>query len=329
MFVAPLKNNIQASLLILLMVSFGLWAGSFMFPHSSNINPLNNEHVLFHFLFYKKTSYLFTQLITLGSILLGAFFVNFLVVDQEITSKTNYLPAFFYILFAFAQAKIQVIEPTLIANLLLLPAINFLIIGYRQETALTSYFKAGLFFGLASFFYIYYLLLFPIAFIAIYIFRAFNWREWFILFIGIVTPLYFYFNINYLINSKNSGPLSVFKNNLSHFEKPIISEYYLVFFVITVFITGLAIFHYLNKGMGGKIKTIKTKYVIIWLLFLSLFIVFYKQTSDMILTPCIIPLSIIMGDYLSEIKQLKIANTLLFLFISGFAIIYCHALGLF
>ena len=98
---------------------------------------------------------------------------------------------------------------------------------------------------------------------------------------------------------------------------------------ITVFIAGLAIFHYLNKGMGGKIKIIKIKYVILWLLFLSLFIMFYKPTSDMILTPCIIPLSIIMGDYLSEIKQLKIANTLLFLFISGFAIIYCHALGLF
>jgi hypothetical protein len=50
--------------------------------------------------------------------------------------------------------------------------------------------------------------------------------------------------------------------------------------------------------------------------------------SDMILLPCIIPLSIIIGDYISEIKQLKIANTLLVLFLGSFTIIYLHALGI-
>ena len=123
--------------------------------------------------------------------------------------------------------------------------------------------------------------------------------------------------------------IDIFKNNMANFQKPVISEYYLVYFIITVFIIVLSIFHYVSKGFGNKIKTIKIKYVIIWLLFLSLIILFYKQTTDMILLPCIIPLSIIMGDYLSEIKQLKIANTLLFLLLCGFIIVYGHAMGAF
>jgi hypothetical protein len=55
---------------------------------------------------------------------------------------------------------------------------------------------------------------------------------------------------------------------------------------------------------------------------------FFEQMSDMILLPCIVPLSIIIGDYVAEIKQIKIANTLLVLFFGGFVIIYLHALGM-
>jgi hypothetical protein len=55
--------------------------------------------------------------------------------------------------------------------------------------------------------------------------------------------------------------------------------------------------------------------------------VFFEQVSDMILLPCIIPLSIFIGDYLSELKKLKIANTIMVLFIVSFSLIYLHAIG--
>ena len=83
----------------------------------------------------------------------------------------------------------------------------------------------------------------------------------------------------------------------------------------------------MSKGFGGKVKTQKTKYVLLWMLVLCLLMVFFEQVSDMILLSCIIPLSIFIGDYLSEIKQLKIANTLLVFFVASFSIIFLHALG--
>ena len=329
MFVAPLKNNFQASIIILTVFSVGLWACSFMFQTPYLITSIGEEHVFYHLLFSNEPSFLASQFMTFFSIIIGAFFINFMTINQEITSKTNYLPAFLYILFAFSATTSRYIEPILIANLFVLPAIYFIASAYRQDTALSAMFKVGLLLSIASFFYAYYMLLFPIAFIAVIILRSFNWREWVLLSSGLLLTVYIYVCISYLNGNESFGILRVFKNNIANFQKPILSEYYLVFIIITVFILILAIFHYVNKGFGNKIKTVKIKYVILWLLFLSLIIVFYRQTTDMTLLPCIIPLSIIIGDYLSDIKQLKIANTLLFLFLCGFVIVYSHALGAF
>ena len=329
MFVAPLKNNFQASIIILIVFSIASWACTFMFPAPSAIPPIGEEHVFYRLLFSNKTSFLASQFITFFSIIIGAFFVNFIAINQEITSKTNYLPAFLYILFGFSATTDRHIEPILIANIFVLPAIYFIASAYKQDSALSAIFKSGLLLGIASFFYAYYILFFPIALIAIIILRSFNWREWALLIIGLLLPVYIYMCISYLNGYGAFTILHVFKHNMANFQKPVLSEYYLVFFIITIFIMILSIFHYSSKGFGNKIKTVKIKYVILWLLFLSLIVMFYRQTTDMALLPCIIPLSIIMGDYLSEIKQLKIANTLLFLFLCGFVIIYGHALGTF
>ena len=48
----------------------------------------------------------------------------------------------------------------------------------------------------------------------------------------------------------------------------------------------------------------------------------------MLLLSSMIPLSILLGDYISEIRQLKIANTLLVLFMGTFVVVYFYALGI-
>lgn len=328
MFIAPLKNNIQSSLIILSITSFSLWGCSFLFS-STGINMANDEGILPILRFFTNTfSPFIVQLISFLTVVIGALFLNFVTISQEITTKTNYLPAFLYILFAFSSTTKNNLQPLLVANLFILPALYFLISSYRQAVALSAFYKAGFFLGIASFFYTPYIIVFPIAFIAILLFKSFNWREWVVLSFGLITPVYFYITLNYLTTSSNPPAFEFLKNNITNFQKPIISEYYILYNLFTVIVLFLAIFHYFNKGLGNKIKTVKIKYVILWMLLLSIVLMFNKQTSDMVFLPSIIPLSIIIGDYLSEIKKLKIANTLLLLLIGGFLLIYCHALGI-
>ncbi len=329
MFVATLKSNFQTSLVVLLVLCLLLWGLSFQFVAVSSVETQGYQHILFDFLFKDNMSAFNKHLIVLGSIVLGAVMINFLTITQEIASKTNYLPAFLYILFGFSASVNGTIEPVLIANLCLLPALFFIINAYREENVLSPFFNAGLFLGLSTFFYTFYVFLFPVVFIALMIMRSFNWREWLMLLIGILSPLYLYTAICYLENESLFKAWYILQENLSSAQLPVLSEYYSLYLLIIVFVFVLSIIFYLNKGFGNKIKTTKSKFILLWMLVAGLVSIAYTKQTDMIFLPFIISLSILLGDYLAEIKQLKIANTLLFLIIAGFLIIYTHALGFF
>ena len=329
MIVGPLKNNLQLSIILLLVICTGLWIGTLTLSSSVYVpDTAYDEHILYYYFFSNKLSYTITQIIAYSVILLGAFFVNFMAVQQEITSKNNFLPSFFYILFAFSATAKNSLEPILVANLFVLAALYFLINSYRREEALSDFFNAGLCMGVASFFYIDYLLIFPILYIALLILRAFNWREWMVSFIGLILPLFIYMCLCYLSNGDIFSFYNLLKDAIHQLQLPVISEFYIGFLMISVLLFIFALVHYFGKGFGGKVKTQKTKYIMVWLLGLCLLMAFFEPLPDMVLLSGIIPLSILLGDYIAEIKQLKIANTLLVMFIGAFIVVYFYALGI-
>lgn len=328
MLVGPLKNNIQLSIVILLMVCLGIWGSSFVY---TNIDPSdldNSEHVLYHYIFDRFMAFRLKQIIALFVVLTGALFLNFLAIEQEMVSKTNYLPSFFYIIFSFSYTTKNAVEPILVANLFILPALYFLTNTYRKDQVMPQLFNTGLFMGLASFFCIQYIIVFPLSYIALLILRPFNLKEAIILTLGLLTPMYCYLCISYLVNTDIMAVLDKLNESVINFQKPSVSEFYITFLVVTILLFLFAMFFYISKGFGGKIKTQKTKYILLWMLLFCLIIALFDQTSEVVLISGIVPLSIILGDYLAEVKQLKIANTLLLLFIGGFLIVFFHALGI-
>lgn len=327
MIVGPLKNNSQFSVIFLSITCIGLFLASATLVDTSQIGLKSPENILYHIFFYPEPAIWVQNFLSLIIILLGAFLVNFLAINEEITSKKNFLPAFFYVLFAFSTKTSNTIEPILLANIFVLLSIYFLMNSYRQEIALSEFYKAGLFMGLSAFFYIYYIYLFPLCIIAILILRAFYWREWAVMLLGLLTPIYLFLNLSYLINNQLSDELTHLRDSIINIHKPVFSEYYFIQLLAVIFLLFLAFFNYLNKGFGTKVKTQKNKYIVIWMLLLCVWIVFFEESTETLLLPCALPFSILVGDYLSEIKQLKIANTLLVLFIAGFAIVYFHLLG--
>lgn len=329
MLVGTLKNKPQLSIILLVGISLALWILTFYFTNISAFNHDASKHLLYGFLYNYSYSFIIKQIITLFIVLIGAFLVNFLCVNEEITSKSNYLPALFYVLFCFSSSNKSTIDPLLVGNVFVLIALYFIFNSYRKDNMLNDSFKGGLFLGLASFFCTEYILVFIIGFIAFMILRAFNWREWLVFFIGLITPIYIFLGLSYLFNSNRLVEIiTLSKLLMASTHLPIISEYYFLFLIVSIFLMVLAIFFNLSKGFGNKVKTQKIKFVLLWLLLIDVCMCFFDQTTDMVLLPCIIPLSIFIGDYLAEIKQLKIANTLLILIIGAFSIIYCHALGM-
>ena len=120
MIAGLLKSNIQLSIIILLLLCIAACGCSFYFVNTEVSLINHKEHILYSLFIGNGFSFIYNEIITLFIILTGAFFVNFLVIEQEITSKTNFLPAFFYILFSFSASTKGIIEPILVANLFLL-----------------------------------------------------------------------------------------------------------------------------------------------------------------------------------------------------------------
>ncbi len=328
MIVSTLKSNSQGSVLILGILAIVLWGLTFWYDPQQITVFDHSEHILYNLLFGGETSFFFRQIISFVIISLGAFLTNYICIGQEIVSKTNYLPAFFYLLIAFSAADNTVIEPILISNIFILPALYFLINSYRQEQALSDFFNTGILMSVASFFYINYVVVFPLSYVAMFILRPFNWREWSLLTIGLFTPLYMFDGINYLMNKPILEVFNLTLDKVTHFQQPVLSEYYLLFLFIIMILVIFSFFIYLTKGIGGKVKTQKSKYVLIWMFFFCLSIPFLEQTTEMILLPCIVPISILLGDYFFGIKKVKITSTLLILLIGSFLIISIHQIGL-
>lgn len=325
MFVNPLKNSLQSALVILIMSSLA-FIGLYLWGAESDLseNLLYPQHLLYNFLDFRLHSFWLIQLINILIILIGAFLVNFIAIQQEIINKNNFIPAFLYMLMGFSETSHALVHPALLANLFVLTGLYYYFKTYRADRALSDIFLASFFIGWAPFFYTNDLTLLILCFISITILRSFYWREWVMVFIGFLLPLYLYMSISYLTNHEMFRILAVFQQTISSFHKPVISEYHypLLFFIILSMLFSL--FSYLRKGFGSKVKTQKFKYILLWMLLFSLMNTVLDSNYDFIFVAATIPLSIIIGDYLAEIKQMKISNTILFLLIAGYLIIYLH-----
>jgi hypothetical protein len=329
MIVGLLKHSVQVSILTISVVYFSLIVYSLMIPTAFYDILDVQENLLFGPVFDKLiVNSVLYKIITFAFILICAITLTVVSVNHELISKTNLLPAFFYIVFSFSAITNIALLPILISNVFVLFGINALYNSYRRENALMECFNAGIFISLASCFYTYYFLIIPIGIIAIMILKSFNWREWGCFILGILMPIYIYSSVTYLTGQSYLKPYHLFASVFYNKHFPVFSEYYFIFIGTTLFMLVLAIFHYISKGFGNRVKIQKAKFILIWLSVFCLLVSILNSVPNFWLLNCIVPFSIIIGDYLGEVKRLKIANTLLTLFIGGFVIIWMYHLNL-
>ena len=330
MIVGLLKNRTQVSIFSLLIIGISLFA--YNLAISASFIELNNvqDNLLYNLIFsnFYISSISYT-LLNFVLILVGALIINLVSINSEIVSKENLLPALFYFIFAFSSITSNQLQPILISNLFLLLSLHYLFNSYRVENALFELFNVGFLISLASCFYTYYVLIVALGIIGLFILKPLNWRELLCFILGVALPLYLFMSFAYLNGSDFQKPFSLFSNALKHINTPIFSEYYLILTCSLIFLILLSIGFYFKNGFGSRVKIKKAKFILIWLGVLCLIISFIDTSSAMILLPCAIPFSIIIGDYIGEIKQLKVANTLLSVVLIGFAIICMHNLGVF
>jgi hypothetical protein len=296
---------------------------------TTNLRPTNYNNILYSLLQKHVTGTFSITLINLFFLGLGALLISIYTIRQEVVEKPNYIPSFLYVFFGAITLNNTLLHPSLIANVFILLSLMAITDTYREENVLSKVFNGALFTSLATFFYINYAFFILFYFIALLILRPFNWREWCMTILGLIAPVFIYFCLGYLINIPFTDYLTYILGLFTNFQKPLLSEYFYPLFFCLIILLVLGAGKHFSKGLGGKIKTQKNLGLMYWLLLLSFINFFSKNnTSYFPLIASVIPISVLLSDYFYNIKQLKIANTLLFLLLATGALLFLMNLNL-
>ena len=189
MFIRFFKSNNASALLFLPLIAVVIWVFGFIHPI---ILPVKHSMPLYELMagIFVSIPWLST-LIGLILVIGEAFLLNFIVNENEVLEKQNYLPALFYIVFMSNNDAMLTLHPLLFGNLFILFALHKLLSSYRKDNAFSQAFDAGFLISIATLFYFPFVVFLPLLGVGLIIMRPFNWREWIISFLGASIPYLF------------------------------------------------------------------------------------------------------------------------------------------
>ena len=303
MFIRFFKSNNASALLFLPLIAIVIWVFGFIHPISL---PIKHSMPLYELMagIFVNIPWLST-LIGLILVIGEAFLLNFIVNENEVLEKQNYLPALFYIVFMSNNDAMLTLHPLLFGNLFILFALHKLLSSYRKDNAFSNAFDAGFLISIATLFYFPFVVFLPLLGVGLIIMRPFNWREWIISFFGAAIPylfvITFYFwneRLDYLFYDK------MFYQFIR--EKPVLDFPKTFYFMLGIgwMVILFSIFKIIvGVGIGSQ-RTKKSIILLVWFLFFSaLSILLAPEISTKYFSAMAIPSAVFCANYFTFIKK--------------------------
>ena len=317
MFVSFFKSNNASAYIFIPLFAIALWV--FGFIHPVPVPPV--KHAMpFYELFATPFSNVWLSIsVALILVIAEAFFLNYIVNENEILARPSFFPAVLYIIFMSSNKTMLILHPLVFGNFFLMLAIHRLLLSYRKEKAFSHFFDAGFLISIASLFYFPYIVFFPILVVALISLRPFNWREWVISLTGIIVPYILVVTVYYVLNSLD---YLIYDKMLFHFSKQFHlgnlsgSFYFTNSLQVSILIlAGARLFTGLNTGSQ---KTKKGIVLLIWVLMAGVASVAITQE---IASGCLAALSIsaavFYAHYFMNLKRIWLAEILFLLFVGS------------
>lgn len=310
MFAGLLNKGFRGSLVLIisLLVLFAILQLSAHKAVESEYYP----NLLYNYFTHYLHSRLAIATLNLVFVGLGLILINYVSVRLEVSDKQNFFPFFVYLLINITCINPLQVNSQALTNVFILFALLKLLQTYRSDEGLSEIYAATFWLSTSAFITISSIISFPLFFIALSILRPFHWRDWAIAVLGLLTPLFMYECIAYLTEFNQWFLFEAIAQFFKTLTPPSFSEYYLPFAAAMVILFVVSILFSITQGFGNTVKRQRAKSVLLWLSFFSLFAVFSGgATTSSVLLCYILPLSFFIGDFLFQLKQQKITNTLI------------------
>lgn len=138
------------------------------------------------------TRSLLPRILALCMMLIQAFLVNLVLIRHQLLPRNSLHGAFIFILLMSHHPSLTMMYPMLLANFLLIAAMDQILVIYSLEEPYQKVFSAGMLISLASWVDIHTVALILAVLFTFIVYRLNHWREWVILTLGWMLPLVYY-----------------------------------------------------------------------------------------------------------------------------------------
>lgn len=211
--------------------------------------------------------------------LLSAFLLNRLLTRNEVVLKNSSLSALIFIELMSYFPFLLTLHQVSIAGFFLLMILERLYKSYTKAESLELTYVSGFLIGIASLFYLPFILFFFFLLISFIIFRNIDWHEWIGSFIGMVTPyiflsVYYYWFDKLPLKAHEYQRFFMISFNLAPLHEPtfVILSIIILLFLTFGLVTGLS--RLSEKTIEIRKKTI----LLIWLIPVMVISIFFSAS---------------------------------------------------
>ncbi|MGN7990508.1 DUF6427 family protein [Pedobacter sp. 22226] len=245
-----------------------------------------------------------------------ALIFNRIVNNHNLLGKPSFLPGLMFITGTSLFMPFMILSPALICNFLLIWIIDkFLKLG-KSANSINTVFDIGMIIAVGTLVYFPFMVMLFMIFLALLLFRSFNWREWVAGLIGFIT-VFFFLAVFYYWNDNLSSFYQIWKPLGNKFPSVFKINYndYLVLIPVAVIII-LASLQLRENFFRSFISTRKS--------FQLLFFMFIVSAASFYLKPdfrtwhfllCVPPGAVLLAYYFSNAKKRWFYETLFLLFV--------------
>ncbi|OAQ38520.1 beta-carotene 15,15'-monooxygenase [Pedobacter psychrophilus] len=243
-----------------------------------------------------------------------ALIFNKIMNDYNILGKASFLPALLFVVCSSVFAPFLILSPPLIVNFLILFILNKVLREHKSVDSISAMFDLGLVVAIGTIIYFPFVLFLLVLWIALILFKPFNWREWVSVITGYITIMFF-LGVYYYWNDKLLSFYEIWKplsTKIPFYIKINLFDYIVLLPLSICFILGLIA---LRVNFFKSFVLVRKSIQLLTLIFIVSILSFYLKADFRInhFLLSVAPVAVVLSYYFMNAKKKWIYETLFFM----------------
>ena len=251
-------------------------------------------------------------------VFIQAILLNQLCSHFNLLGRPTFLPGLMYVVVSGLFTPFLILTSPLICNFLLIAMLYKLLDLYKGNDAQSIAYDLGMIVAVGSLIYLPFIYMFLIIWIALIIFKPFNWREWMAGIMGYAT-IYFFLAVFYYMTDRLDQFYTIWLPLTSKFPYRISFNYYNYLILIPVIVILLLCLVKIRQNFFRSYVQIRKSFQLLAIIFIVAGLSFYVKTEFHLnhFLLCAVPAAIFFSYYFLYANVRWLYESLFFLLLIG------------